>query len=98
LLVISLSLQLPLSGYPLQTYLSILGAAFLIQIGGYLAVNYVLGHIPASIVSPTLLGQPVVAAVFATFLLGQPITVPQLVGGILMVSGIFIIHRANQNK
>ena len=96
LLVISLLLQLPLSGYPVQTYLSILGAAFLIQIGGYLAVNYVLGHIPASIVSPTLLGQPVVAAIFAVFLLGQPITATQLIGGTMMVSGIFIIHRGNQ--
>ena len=98
LLIITLVLQLPLFGYPMQTYLSVLGAALLIQIGGYLAVNYVLGYLPASIVSPTLLAQPVVAAIFAVLLLGQPITATQAIGGTLMLVGIFIIHRTNQKR
>lgn len=98
LLVITLVLQLPLFGYPMQTYLSILGAAILIQIGGYLAVNYVLGYISPSIVSSTLLAQPVFAAIYGVFLLGQPITAAQVIGGTLMLCGILIIHRTNQKR
>ncbi len=98
LLAITLVLQLPLFGYPIQTYLSILGAALLIQIGGYLAVNYVLGYISASIVSSTLLAQPVFAAIYGVLLLGQPITAAQVIGGSLMLCGIFIIHRTNQKR
>ena len=95
LLAISLALGLPLFGYPLQTYVSVLIAGLLIQVGGYLAVNYVLGYFSASIVSPTLLAQPVVAAILGLLFLDQPITAAQVVGGTLMLSGIFIIHRTN---
>jgi drug/metabolite transporter (DMT)-like permease len=98
LLSITLALHLPIFGYPLQTYLSVLGAGLLIQVGGYLAVSYVLGFMRASTVSPTLLAQPVFAAIFALLLLGQPITVSQIIGGTLMLVGIFIIHRTNQNR
>lgn len=96
LLVISLGLSLPLLGYSVQTYLCVLGAGLLTQMGGYLAVNYALGRIPASIVSPTLLAQPVFTAIPAMFLLGQPITASQITGGALILGGIFIVHRSNQ--
>ena len=93
LLAISLALQLPMFGYPMHTYLSILGLAIITQVGGYLSVNYALGHLPSSVVSPTLLGQPVVTAIVGIPLLGQGISAVQIVGGMLVLGGILIVHK-----
>jgi drug/metabolite transporter (DMT)-like permease len=98
LLAISLVLQQSLVGYSVQTYLCILGSAFLTQLGGYLCVNYALGRLPVSTVSPTLLAQPVVTALLAVPLLGQPITLSQILGGALILFGIFVINKASEKK
>lgn len=93
LLIVSAALGQPLTGYPPLTYWSLIGAALITQVIAYLAVNYALGHLPASIVSPTLLGQPVLTAVLAVPLLNQPLTVFQVVGGAVVLAGIWIVHR-----
>ncbi|MBM4424169.1 MAG: DMT family transporter [Chloroflexi bacterium] len=93
LLGASAALGQSLIGYPPLTYWSMIGAALLTQVIAYLAVNYALGHLPASIVSPTLLGQPVLTAILAVPLLDQPLTVFQLVGGAVVLAGIWIVHR-----
>jgi drug/metabolite transporter (DMT)-like permease len=98
LLIVSLALQQSLIGYSLQTYLCILGSAFLTQLGGYLSVNYAIGRLPVSTVSPTLLAQPVVTALLAVPLLGQAITGSQIAGGALVLFGIFVINKASEKK
>lgn len=98
LLAISLALQQSLFGYSLQTYLCILGAAILTQLGGYLCVNYAIGRLPVSTVSPTLLAQPIVTAFLAVPLLNQPITLSQILGGALVLFGIFIINKASEKR
>ncbi len=96
LLAISLALGLPLLGYSVITYLCVLAVAILTQLGAYLAINYALGHLPATTVSPTFLGQPIVTAILAIPLLGQPLSLQQIIGGLMVLAGIFIVHRANQ--
>ena len=81
LLLITLGMKLPLSGYPTQSYLAFLGAAMVSQVGGYLSIGYALGHLPASVVSPTLIGQPVVTALLAIPLLGEAIADGAVAGG-----------------
>lgn len=39
-----------------------------------MAIHYALGYLPASLVSPTLLGQPVLTAIFAIPLSGGGLT------------------------
>lgn len=98
LLTISFAFHFSLFGYSIQTYLCILGAAFLTQVGGYLAVNYAIGRLPVSTVSPTLLAQPIITAFLAVPLLGQPITVSQILGGAFILFGIFIINKTSEKK
>ncbi len=98
LLVITFVLSQSLIGYSVLTYLCILGAAFLTQLGGYLSVNYAIGRLPVSTVSPTLLAQPVVTALLAVPLLGQPITVSQITGGALVLFGIFVINKVSEKE
>jgi drug/metabolite transporter (DMT)-like permease len=93
LLLVGLLLQQPLTGYPLASYLSLLALALVTQAGGYLAINYALGHLSASLVSPTLLGQPVLTAILAMPLLGEPLLPAQIVGGLMVLAGIWLVHR-----
>lgn len=97
LLVTSLGLGMPITGYPLQSYLAFLGAALLSQTGGYLAVGYALGHLPASIVAPTMLGQPVVTALLAIPLLGETLGKGQIIGGLAVLAGIYLVHASREN-
>jgi drug/metabolite transporter (DMT)-like permease len=97
LLGISLSLGMPITGYPVQSYLAFLGAALVSQTGGYLAVGYALGHLPASLVAPTMIGQPVVTALLAIPLLGESLQAGQIVGGLAVLVGIYVIHTSREN-
>jgi len=94
LLVVSLALGMPLTGYPPSTYLAFLGLALVTQVIGYLAVAYALGHLPASIVSPTMVSQPVISGLLAIPFLGEMLTPTQLIGGAAVVAGVIVVHRA----
>jgi len=98
LLGISLSLRLPLMGYSSQTYLAFLGAAIVAQTLGYLSVGYALGHLPASLVAPTMIGQPVTTALLAIPLLGEPLHTSQLLGGLAVLVGIYLVHTSREKK
>ncbi|HLJ81811.1 MAG TPA: DMT family transporter, partial [Ktedonobacterales bacterium] len=72
LLGFNLALHRPLWGFSAHTYLALLAVGLISQLVGWLAINYALGHMRASIVSVTLLAQPVLTALFAVPLLGEP--------------------------
>ncbi len=98
LLLITLGLRMPLVGYPTQSYLAFLGAALVSQVGGYLSIGYALGHLPASVVSPTLIGQPVVTALLAIPLLGEALSTEQWLGGLVVLTGIYLVHRSREGS
>ena len=79
---------------PAATFPFLLGMGLVTPLGGWLSVNYAQGHLPASLVSPTMLGQPVVAALLAFVLLGEALTLLQVVGGAVVLLGISLVHRA----
>lgn len=98
LLLISMGLKMPLTGYPTQSWLAFFGAAVVSQVGGYLSIGYALGHLPASIVSPTLVGQPVVTALLAIPLLGEALRTEQWLGGLIVLVGIYLVHRSRESS
>lgn len=98
LLGISLSLGLPLTGYSPQAYLAFLGAALISQVGGYLSVSYALGHLPASVVSPTMIAQPVLTAFLALVLLGEGLNPAQGIGGLAVLVGVYFVHRSREQS
>lgn len=91
-LALSLALRMPLTGYPPQSYLALLGLALFPQVAGYLLVGYSLGHLPASVVSPTMILQPVLTALLAIPLLGEGLQPAQWIGGLIVLTGIFLVH------
>ena len=93
LLIITGLLRQPLVGSTSAGYLNMIAAALVSQVAGYLAISYALGYLPASIVSPTLLGQPVLTALLAVPLLNESIGWAQVAGGALVLAGIWFINR-----
>jgi drug/metabolite transporter (DMT)-like permease len=96
LLVVNILFNQSLTAYPVRTYLIFLAQGILVQVVGWLAINYGQGYLPASIVAPTLLGQPVVTAIIAWLLLGESLTNWQVLGGGMVLLGVFIVHRSRR--
>jgi drug/metabolite transporter (DMT)-like permease len=88
-LLLGISLRVPHG----RTLWAVLGLGLVSQLGGYLALTYALGHLPATITSVSLLTQGPLTAVMAALLLGEPLTLPQIVGGALVLSGVAMAHR-----
>ncbi|MBI3161690.1 MAG: DMT family transporter [Chloroflexi bacterium] len=95
MLVINLLLGSNLANYPPQTWLIFFLTAIVSQMIGYLAVSYALGHLPAFIVSPTLIGQPILTAVLAIPMLGEIPTPLQWIGGAIALAGIYIVNQSH---
>jgi drug/metabolite transporter (DMT)-like permease len=96
LFILCLALGQPLTGYPANTYLNFLALGLITQVVGYLVINYALGYLPASIVSPTLLGQPVVTAILAGPLLGEDLSAGQILGGLAVLIGVYLVHHSRR--
>ncbi|HTQ97803.1 MAG TPA: DMT family transporter [Candidatus Acidoferrum sp.] len=88
-LLLGISLRIPHG----RTLWAVLGLGLVSQLGGYLALTYALGHLPATITSVSLLTQGPLTAVMAALLLGEPLTLPQILGGALVLSGVAMSHR-----
>jgi drug/metabolite transporter (DMT)-like permease len=88
-LVLGISLRVPHG----RTLWAVLGLGLISQLGGYLALTYALGHLPATITSVSLLTQGPLTAVMAAILLEEPLTWEQIVGGGLVLLGIALAHR-----
>lgn len=88
-LILGISLRVPHG----RTLWAILGLGLISQLGGYLALTYALGHLPATITSISLLTQGPLTAAMAVVLLGEPLSWPQVVGGMLVLSGVGLAHR-----
>ncbi|HLD94645.1 MAG TPA: DMT family transporter [Anaerolineales bacterium] len=98
LLILSLFLENPLAGYSIFTYLNFLALGLIVQGAGWLAINYAQGYLPASLVAPTLLSQPVLTAILAGPLLGERFTLVEWLGGAVVVLGIVIVHRSHRRS
>lgn len=92
LFLFSLLLKLPFSGYSLETILLFLGMGIIGQVLGFMMISYTLGYLPASIVSPTLLLQPVVTMLFAGLFLGESYSLLQITGGCAVLAGVFFVQ------
>jgi drug/metabolite transporter (DMT)-like permease len=93
LLVFNLVTHQSLWGFSSHTYIALLELGIISQVIGWLAINYALGHLPAAIVSATLLGQPVLTAILAVPLLGEAMGPQQLMGGGVALCGIYLVNR-----
>lgn len=95
LFIINLVLHNPLSGFDTNTWLVFLASALVSQLIGYMSLAYALGHLPASVVSPTMILQPVLTTILAIPLLGEIPSIWQGIGGAMALIGIYIVNQSH---
>ena len=64
------------------------------QFGGHTVFNYLLEHLRASVVAVALLAEPVGATILAFAILGETPGVLTLVGGAIVLAGVYLAIRA----
>ncbi|HEX4684081.1 MAG TPA: DMT family transporter [Gemmatimonadaceae bacterium] len=96
LLPICLVAHEPLWGFGARTWASLIGLALATQLMGHFFVAYALGHLPVTLSSVVLLAQAPLTALLAWPLLGEPLRLAQIIGGLLVLSGIFVVNSARR--
>ena len=93
LLVFNVATGLPLWGFTFDQYAALVALGLISHVAGWLCINYALGHVRASLTSVSLLAQPVITAIASVPLLGEALSVAQIVGGGLVLAGIYLANR-----
>jgi drug/metabolite transporter (DMT)-like permease len=57
---------------------------------GHNCLNWILRYVTSPVVAVAILGEPVLATIFAYFLIGEKISIGLAVGGVLILVGVFL--------
>lgn len=79
--------------YPPRTYLFFFLLALVPQLIGHTTLNWALKFFSATLVAVFILGEPIGATILAYFILGEPISKNLLLGGTLVLLGIYLSAR-----
>ena len=91
LLPVALALRVPLWGYAGQTWFWLAAITLGPQLMGHTVFNWVLRYVQASIISGTILAEPVVAAVLAWLVLSERPGIATIVGGAVVIAGPYFL-------
>ncbi len=96
LFIICLFFREPLTGFDSRTWLMFLLLALIPTVIGHSLYNWLLKYVPAHKVATTILGEPIGATILAIIFFNQIPGWWTIGGGILILSGIFIVlYRSN---
>lgn len=95
--LIVLALNLPITGFSIDTYAAFLGMALISQLIGHTSYNWALKYFTAALIAVSLLGEPIVATLLAYLLFNEGLTWSKIVGGVLILFAIYIAASA-ENK
>jgi drug/metabolite transporter (DMT)-like permease len=84
-------------GLPPQAYLWFLLLALVPQLFGHSTFNWALKYVPASLVSVTLLGEPVGSTILAFIIFQETPGWIKIVGAVLILAGIWLAARSQKN-
>ena len=76
-------------------WLVLAGLAWISHCAGQGLIAFSLAHLPAAFSSVSLLLQPVMAAIFAWMILSEPLAPLQIVGGLVVLAGIYLARRGS---
>lgn len=86
----------PLTGYPAREWLLFVGLAVGPGLLGHTVLNWALAHLESSVVSVSLLGEPVGSTILAVILLAEYPSLVTLVGGAVVLAGVVTTARARE--
>lgn len=96
LLLVTLASGDALTGYPAREWVLFLGMAIGPGVFGHTVVNWALAHVDSSVVSVSLLGEPVGATLLALLLLAEVPGGATVFGGAVVLAGIVVTARAQR--
>ena len=82
------------SGFQMQTWAAFFGLALVSQVIGHTSYNWALKWFSANMIAISLLGEPILASLMAWWLFNEPLTFVKLVGGALILMGIYVASSA----
>jgi drug/metabolite transporter (DMT)-like permease len=98
LLIIMLASGQSALNLPHQAYFWILLLAIFPQLLGHSTFNWALKYLPASLVSITLLGEPIGSTILAFIILKEAPSFPELLGAAFILAGIYLASRPANSK
>lgn len=98
LLVFAASAGISLAVPNLSSLAALAGLAFVCQLLGYFCLTYALGHLPATVTSLIMLATAPLTAVFALLIFAERMTFIQILGGGLVLLGVWIITGSDRNR
>ena len=98
LLVATLVAGYSLSGYSSTTYIMMILLAVVPQLIGHSSINIAVRLIPATFVAIAILGEPVGATILGYFVLDEAPAWAEIVGGILIFGGIFMVLKQKPER
>jgi len=98
LLVFAVSAHISLGVPSIPSMAALVGLGLICQLTGYFCLTYALGHLPATVTSVTLLAVAPLTAIFALFLFGERMTMVQILGGSLVLIGVWIVSGAHRDQ
>jgi drug/metabolite transporter (DMT)-like permease len=96
LLGICVLFRSPLLGYQPKSWAALIGLGLVSQVTGYIALTYALGSVPATVSSVVLLLQAPLTGLLAVPLLGELPSRSQVLGGTIVLIGVYVVVRRNQ--
>jgi drug/metabolite transporter (DMT)-like permease len=96
LLLIVLVAGKPMAGFTLPAYGWMLAIALIPQLIGHSTLNWALRHLSVAFVAAATLAEPVASSILAYLVLGERITLLILLGGGLILLGIYVASRSEQ--
>ena len=98
LIILSIIFQKSFTGYSSSTYLYLFLLALIPQLICHTTFNWALRYLPASLVSITILGEPIGSTLLAYLILGEKLTTLKIIGWISILSGILIASKRSTSR
>ena len=86
----------PLVGFPLKQWVLFLALAVFCNLLGHSVFNWALGYLDSSLVSIIIISEPIFASLWAIFIFSEIPKIKELIGGLLIISGIVYYIRTEK--
>jgi drug/metabolite transporter (DMT)-like permease len=93
LLMVTVFSGYSLFNYTSTTYAMLFLLALIPQLIGHSSLNLAVRLIPVTLVSVGILGEPIIAVALGYIILGEGITITEILGSLLTLGGMFIVLR-----